>query len=247
MSIAALALRTYARYVVPLTVLAVVACAPIAWVALGATEPRDAASARAVLRVTYVIAATAWIWQIMLAGAAAELVGGVATRAPLGQLSALGHGFVGLVRAVVPGLAAAAAIVVGGIALVVPGLVLLVLLAMTGASRDRAVPAALLESISAARARLRATVIVVASMVIVDIGFAVAGKLVYAAHLPKKPSSMQMVTYSRLLQIVVVAIVVVSPIVACALAAVHHRARTGATPASPPADGETDRRASKNR
>jgi len=83
MSIVALALRTYVRYLVPLTVLAVIACAPIVWFALGATEPRDAASARAMLRVTFVIAATAWVWQIMLAGAAAELVDGVATRTPI--------------------------------------------------------------------------------------------------------------------------------------------------------------------
>jgi len=108
---------------------------------------------------------------------------------------------------------------------VVPGLVLLVLLALTGASRDRAVPAALLESIAAARTRLRATVVVVATMVIADVTFAVAGKLVYAATLPKKPSPPQLATYPRLLQIVVVAIVVVAPIIACALAAVHHRAR----------------------
>jgi hypothetical protein len=225
-SIGALAIRTYVRYVVPLTVLAVIACAPIVWFALAAKEPRDAASARAMLRVTYVIAATAWVWQIMLAGAAAALVGGVAARAPVGQLAALGRGLVGLVRAVLPGLAAAAAIVVGGFALVVPGLVLLVLLALTGASRDRSVPAALLESIAAARTQLRATVVVVASMVLLDVGFAVAGKLVYAAHLPKKPSPLQLATYPRLLQLVVVAIVVVAPIIACALAAVHHRART---------------------
>ena len=225
MSIVALALRTYVRYLVPLTVLAVIACAPIVWFALGATEPRDAASARAMLRVTFVIAATAWVWQIMLAGAAAELVDGVATRTPISQLAALGRGCVGLVRAIVPGLAAAAAIAVGSIALVVPGLVLLVLLALTGASRDRAVPAALLESIAAARTRLRATVVVVATMVIADVAFAVAGKLVYAATLPKKPSPPQLATYPRLLQIVVVAIVVVAPIIACALAAVHHRAR----------------------
>ncbi|HEY5936347.1 MAG TPA: hypothetical protein VIU61_16965 [Kofleriaceae bacterium] len=226
MTIGALAVRTYVRYVVPLTVLAAIACAPLVWYALGAKPPPDAGSARAMLRVMYVIGATAWIWQIMLTGAAAELVPGVAARAPLGQLAATWRGFVGLVRAIVPGVAAAAAIVVGGLALVVPGLVLLVLLAMTGAASAHGMPGALAESIAAVRARPRAAVIVTAMVVIVDVAIAVAGKLAIAASLPKKPSSLLLATYPRALQLVVVAIVIVSPILACALAAVHHRPRS---------------------
>ena len=226
MTIGGLAVRTYARYVVPLTVLAVITCAPLAWYALGAKPPPDAGSARAMLRITYVIAATAWVWQIVLAGAAAELANGVAIRAPLGQLAAALRGFVGLVRAIVPGIAAAAAIVIGGLALVVPGLILLVLLSLTGASGARGMPGALVESIAAVRGRLRATAIVVAVIVVVDVAIAVAGKLAIAATLPKKPSPLQLATYPRTLQLVVVAIVVVSPILACALAAVHQRARS---------------------
>lgn len=220
-----LALRTYARYVVPLTVFAAIACAPLAWYALAVTPPPNAGSARAMLRVTYVIAATAWVWQIMLAGAAGELVAGVAARAPLGQLAAAWRGLLGLVRAIVPTLAAAAAIGIGGLALVVPGAILLVLLSLTGASGARGMPGALVESIAVARTRLRATALVVVAMIIVDVGIAVAGKLAIAATLPKKPAALQLATYPRTLQLVVLAIVVVSPIIACALAAVHHRPR----------------------
>ena len=95
--------------------------------------------------------AIGWLGQLVLVGGAAAITG--ARPSQISQLGAFGRGLVQLARAIVPCLAAAAAIAIGGLALVVPGLVLLVLLALTGASRARGVPASLADSIAVVRAR----------------------------------------------------------------------------------------------
>jgi hypothetical protein len=74
----------------------------------------------------------AWLGQLVLIGGAAAIL-----RARPSQLRAFTAGLAQLVRAILPCLAAAAAIATASLALVLPGLVLLALLSLTGASTAR--------------------------------------------------------------------------------------------------------------
>src|SRR5688572_28348601 len=97
-----LALRTWARYVVPLTLLSAVVHAPLLRYTMALDVPKDAAGAKQLLVVVWIVAATAWIAQLALVAAAAPVARSVAAGAPLSQWKALVHGFGNLVRMVVP-------------------------------------------------------------------------------------------------------------------------------------------------
>jgi len=98
----------------------------------------------------------------------------IALHEPLGQANALGRGARNLVRALVPCAVALTAIALGGVALVVPGVLLLGLFALTGASDRLAepLPAALLDSVAVVRMHAKQVAIVVALMIAADLAIA---------------------------------------------------------------------------
>jgi len=218
-SVVAAALGAWLRYVVPLTLLSAVALSPVIVAALRTRAPVDPAGAKAVLTLGWVMIALAWFGQLVLAGGAATM-----TRATPSQLRALGSGFVQLVRAIVPCLAAATAIAIGGLALAVPGLVLIVLLALTGASPARGVPASLADSIAVARKHLPAVALATAVMIAIDLAIGLVAQRTFAAPLSKPPASAQLAQYRHFVRVVALALVLASPLPATLLATIRTRA-----------------------
>jgi hypothetical protein len=222
--IAGLAARACVRYAVPLALLAAIALAPWIAVALRAEAPTNLAGARRALRTAWLLGATAWIGQLLLVGAAAPLVRALDAGAPLSQLRALGRGALGLVRAAVPWLAAVAAIALGGLALAVPGLALLVLFSTTAASTRRGLPGPLVESAALVRRRLPLVAGVVAAMLAVDLGAVYVAQELLRPAVARKPRPDQLAAYGHLVPAVAVAVLAIAPAIAATLAAVHARA-----------------------
>jgi hypothetical protein len=220
--VVAAALRTWLRYAVPLTALSAIALSPVVVLALRARTPLDQAGASAVRSLGWELIAIGWLGQLVLVGGASAI-----TRARPAQLSQLGafvRGFVQLARAIVPCLAAAAAIAIGGLALVAPGLVLLVLLALTGASRARGVPASLADSIAAARRQLPAVALAVAAMIAIDLAIGAIAQRTFLVPLPRPPAPAQLAQLRQFVRVIAIALVVASPLPATVLATI--RART---------------------
>jgi hypothetical protein len=212
------AIRTWLRYLVPLTLLSALALSPLIAIALGTRAPADLAAAKAVASRGWTLLAFAWLGQLVLVGGASAILA-----APRSQLRALGAGVVQLVRAIVPCLIAAAAIAIGCLALVVPGLVLLVLLSLTGASRERGLPAPLLDSISAARRQLPAMILAVAALFAIDALIGVLAHRAFIAALPPKPTPAQLAGARDFVRAMMIALVIVSPLPATVLAALGAR------------------------
>ncbi len=226
--IVSLTLRAWLRYLAPLTIISAIAMLPIVWIALHTHAALDPTEARGQLRLGWELAASAWIFQLVLVGAAAPAVRALARGTPLSQLRAFGCGLRGAVRALVPCGVAAVAVMIGGLALVVPGVVLLAMLAMTGASAelDTALPAPLLDSVAVARANLKLIACVVASIVAVDLAIAFGAQLVLLhAVLPKKPPIALLVPSRTYVRVVACALIAISALPACALASVYTRRR----------------------
>lgn len=212
------ALRTWLRYIVPLTLLSALALSPVLLVPLATGVPADAAAASALRTRGWELVALAVLCQLVLVGGASA-----ATPRP-SQLRMLAGGGAQLGRAVVPCLAAAAAIAIGSLALVVPGLLLLVLLALTGASRERGAVAALLDSIAVARSRLPAVALTVLAMLAVDVAIAVIAHRTLGAPLGKRPTAAQLLAARHVVHAIAAALVVVSPLAATVLATIRSRA-----------------------
>jgi hypothetical protein len=247
MPIATLTLRSWLRYILPLTGLAIVAFAGVA-IVLGLASgcariadelslanlfadvpPKaavDAAAIHAQLRAAWILAGTAWILQLALAGAAIPVVRATAAGTVLGQRRAIRAGLTGLSRAFVPCLIAVLAIAIGGVALVVPGLALLMLLALTGAAAEAgaALPAPLVDSIAVARTQLLPVAIVVAGMLVLDLAIAYGAQLAIVHAVPK-PTAQTLVQAHAFVRVVALALVAISALPACALAAVYTRRR----------------------
>jgi hypothetical protein len=219
-----LALRAYLRYAVPLTLLAAVVLAPWLGLALGARPPADLAGARAALRATWLLGATAWIGQLLLVGAAAPLVRALDAGAPLSQLRALGRGARQLVRAAVPWLAAVAAIALGGLALALPGLALLVLFSTTAASTRGGLPAPLAESAALVRRKLPLAAGAVAALLAADLGAVYLAQALLRPEIAGKLRPDQLAMFRRMLEVVAIAITLMAPPIAALLAAMHARA-----------------------
>ncbi len=220
-----LALRTLARYVVPLAVATAVVVAPIAFVAFRSPWPRDLATANGAIVRAFVLGLAGWAVQIGLVGAAAPLARSIAAGSPLPQGRALVAALANLARMAVPCLGAIAAVAIGGLALVVPAFVLMVLLALTGASTERGMPAPLFDSAAAVRDQLGIVIAIVAAMLVVDVGLAVAGWKLFAVPLAKKLSPVQWATYGNAVRVVAIGLAATSPVFATLLAATRARAR----------------------
>jgi hypothetical protein len=241
-----LVLRTWLRYVVPLTVLSSIALSPVAYIALKTSAPGDVLHARQLVRIGWLLAGTAIAWQLLLVAAVtpavrsiasalpagvlrgpAELDLAIAAGTPLSQLSMLTRGLASLARALVPWLVAIAAVLLGGLALVVPGVLLLVLLSLTGAS-DRLTdePArALADSVTIVRAQLPRVAMLVALIVAVDLAIAYAAQLALVPAVGKKVAAAKLVPVQTFVRAIAVALVVLSPLAACTLAAAYERAK----------------------
>jgi hypothetical protein len=219
-----LAAHAYLRYAAPLTLLSVVVLAPWLVFALAMPAPRDQISARAVLGASWVIGATAWIGQLLLVGAAAPLARALDAGAPLSQLRALGRGALHLTRAAVPWLAAVATIALGGLALALPGLALLVLLSTTAASTRPGLPEPLAESVAIVRRRLPLATIAVVMLLAVDLGAVVIAQAMLRPPSTGKLGPDQLAALRRILEVEAIAIVAIAPPIAALLAAVHTRA-----------------------
>ena len=163
------------------------------------------------------------------------LVGGVAaTRGAHGQVAAFGRALLGVLRAIVPVGLALLAIIVGSLALAVPGVMLLALLAGTGAHANDDVPATtvLARAVVAARPRAIQLGALALAMIAVDVVVVlVAHKLVLV--LPAKPQPAQLAVAVTYVRVVAAALVVVSPPLSVALTAL---AATGGSPSSPRPD-----------
>ena len=217
-SLLSFAAATWLRYVVPLTLLSAVALAPVIAVALRTRAPVDPAGVPTMLATSWAMIPLAWFGQLVLAGGAAA----IARHRP-SQPRALGAGFMQLVRAIVPCLAAATAIAIGGLALAVPGLVLLVLLAPTGASPARGVAAALADSIAVARKHLPAVALAVALMLAIDLAIGLVAQHALAAPLPRQPAPAQLAQLRHIVRVAALALVLVSPVPATLLATIRAR------------------------
>jgi hypothetical protein len=212
------AVRTWLGHAVPLTALSAIALSPLVAVALRTRAPVDAAGARSAIGLGWTLLAVAWLGQLVLVGAAAAVM-----RAPRSQLGALGAGAAQLVRAALPCLVAALAVAIGGLALAVPAPVLLVLLAMTGASRERGLPAPLLDSIAAARRQLPAVALAVAALLAIDAAIGAIAHRALIAPLARQPTPAQLAAACDFVRAIAIALVAISPLPACVLARLRAR------------------------
>jgi len=212
------AVRTWLGHAVPLTALSAIALSPLVAVALRTRAPVDAAGARSVIGLGWTLLAVAWLGQLVLVGGAAAVM-----RAPRSQLGALGAGAAQLVRAALPCLVAALAVAIGGLALAVPAPVLLVLLAMTGASRERGLPAPLLDSIAAARRQLPAVALAVAALLAIDAAIGAIAHRALIAPLARQPTPAQLAAARDFVRAIAIVLVAISPLPACVLARLRAR------------------------
>lgn len=228
----ALTLRTYLRYVVPFTVLAIVALAPIAYVAWKAGAPASLAQARAQVRATWVLAGASIAFQVLLVAGVAPAMRALAAGRPLSQLGALGAGLRSLVRALLPWLVAIIGVVLGGLALVVPGALLLVLVSLTGASEslDRPMPAPIFDSVEVAREQLLRVALVVAAIVVVNLAIVLVVQTLYVpSPLGKNLPVGKLAPVRTFVRMTGIALVAIAPLAACALAARYVSSRSRAT------------------
>ncbi|MGE3545055.1 MAG: hypothetical protein AB7L28_14035, partial [Kofleriaceae bacterium] len=174
---------------------------------------------KAAIRTPWLFAGVAWMPVVLLVAAA-----GIAFAAPRSQLTALRDGARQLLRSVPASAAACAAIVIGGAAFGVPGIMLLVLFATVGATDH----AASLDRLAATAAHARTTWRPIAIVLALTIGTQLV--IVYLSQrsgaplpLPKKPTVTQLAAVQRSMWLALIALVITAPISAIALASIRAR------------------------
>lgn len=202
-------MRTWVRYIVPLTLLAFIACAPMLWIAFRSPAPPDVAHARAQLRLAWILASTAWVWQLWLVASVAPVI-----REPLSQVTAFTQGLRGLAVRAIPVLVAVLAILLGFVALVVPGLLLLVLLSPTGAHDDAVV---------VARASFKRVAWTLAAVIAGALLIALACQLAIVPSIPKRAAAPKLVPMQTFVRTLAVALTLYAPLAACAIATATKR------------------------
>ncbi len=227
MAIMSLTFRAWLRYVVPFSVLAVIALAPIAYVAVKAGAPTDVLRARADVRLGWILVALGIALQLWLVAAVAPAVRGLAAGAPLSQWRALSSGIAGLVRGVVPWATAILAVLLGGVALVVPGLVLIVLVSLTGASEQlgHPLPAPIADSVAVVRTQLPRIAILVGAVIVLQLAVALGAQLAFVPLVGKKIAVAKLAPIRTFVRISAAGVLVLAPIVATALAAAYSHAK----------------------
>ena len=208
------AARRWLRYALPLTALSAIAFAPLIVLALRTEVPVDRAGINLTIARGWGLAALGWLCQLVLVGGATPIAR--AAPAELSQLRAFTAGLAQMSRAVVPCLVAGVAIAIGCLALVVPGLMLFALLAVTGASAERGLPAPLVDSIGFARRQLPAIAIAAGAMFALDVAIAIAAQVGFAN--PSIPSVQALAQVPYFTRAITAALIVASPLPAAALA-----------------------------
>jgi hypothetical protein len=212
------AVRTWVRYIVPLTLLSAIALSPLVALASRVHAPADAAAARPVIQLGWTLLAVAWLGQLLLGGGAAAML-----TDPPSQLRAFTRGLLQLIRAVLPCLVAALAVAIGSLALVLPGVALLVLLSLTAASRERGLPGPLLDSIAAARRQLPAVTLAVLALFALDAAIGLVAYRAFLVPLPAKPTPIQLAAVRNFVRAIALALVALSPLPATVLATLRVR------------------------
>jgi len=222
--------RTYLRYAVVVTLLSALAFTPLLYLVTRVPVPADINQAHGVVRTAWLLVGCALVPLLVLVGGVAPAVRSIAEGAPASQLAALRGGLAGLVRSVVPCAIAVCAVAIGAIALAIPGLVLFVLLALTGAQtgRGRGLSAALADSMAAVRPQFAAVAIVIVVSVLVACGGVFALQLHLPVPLPKTPTIDLMANFRLFALYAVVGVTLVAPLPAIALAALATRAHPSA-------------------
>jgi hypothetical protein len=219
--------RAWLRYVVPATLLGCIACAPLVLFALRVAAPADVAAAQRAVRAAWIIAGAAIACELWLVSAVAPAVASVAAGSPLAQPAALVAGARNLVRGFVPWVVCVVAVLLGGAALVVPGVLLAILMSLTGASRElpRGAQAAIADSIATVRPRLARVGLVVVAIVGVQLAVTGALQLALLPALAKTMSAARLAPVRTYVRAVAIAVVALAPLAACALATVYSQAQ----------------------
>ena len=204
------------RYIVPLTLLSAITLTPVIVIALRVRAPSDPAHAKAALTAGWAMLAVAYFGQLVLVGGASAMARGRPS-----QLRALGGGLAQLIGAIVPCLLAAVSIAIGALALVVPGVVLLVLLSLTGASCERGARARLADSIAVVRQHLAAVTLVTLGMLAIDVAIGLVAHRLLVARIPPHPTPAQLAFARTFVRSIAVALVVASPLPATLLATIR--------------------------
>jgi hypothetical protein len=220
-----LALRTWIRYVVPFTLLSLLAYAPLILVANRLSAPASIDQAHALVLITRILGGLAILWSLGIVGVIAPTMRAVDAGAPPSQIAALLSGLRGLVASIVPVGAAIFALLLGLGALVVPGILLAPLVALTGASSEVGLAARLADATAVGRAHWRTIALVLVFIVLV--GIAVLVGVEHAVHLPliKKAPAALIAGTQRYPRIALPLLALLAPIGAAFLAAIHTTAR----------------------
>lgn len=215
-----------ARYALPLLLLSFAVFAPLLWLAFHTVAPADPSGIKTAAKIAWTSLAYVAVAQAFLVGAAAKMAGS--------QLRALRSGALQLLKALGPCLAALLAVLVGTVALVIPGLLLIGLFAFTAASDQPGIAGPLLDSAAIARRNELRTALVLIAIAVVDAGLVYAAVRFGFAPATGKPD---LHTVPRTLRVLALAFAVLSPIAAGALAQIaitdRRRAASPARPAAP--------------
>ena len=230
MPLTSLLARTYLRYLLPVTVLSVIAFAPLLYLAMRVPVPGDLGQVNGVVRTAWLLAALSVIPLLILVGGVAPAVRSIANGAPAGQLVVLRDGAVALVRAVVPVGFVVLAMLIGSLALVIPGIALFVLLSLTGATgaADRDLGDRIAASVAAVRANLGAVALVLTATIAVTIGAVYFLQRGLPMPLPKAPKPELLATFRLFARYAIAGVALAAPLPAIALAALATRAAPSA-------------------
>jgi hypothetical protein len=218
-------LRAWLRYVVPLTALAAVAFLPLLYIAWRVGAPQDLAKARVQVRIGWLLGGSALLLQLLVVAGVAPVVRGIVRGQPLSQWRAFVDGARNMLRGVVPWCIAVAAVMLGGVALVVPGVLLLVLSSLTGASTrlGEPPPAAIVDSVEVVRGSFARVALVVAAIVVVNLAVTYAVQTALVPHIAKKVPAAKLLPVRTFVRTVPLVLAALAPLAACTLAATYER------------------------
>lgn len=225
-----LLLRTYVRYAFVTTVLAAIVFAPLLYLAFKLKVPADVAQAKGVVRTAWLLVGLSLAPLLVLVGGVTPAVRSVADGRPLSQLGALRAGVAGLARAALPCAVVLLATVIGSLALVLPGLAALALLALAGATADGGgdLAARLHAAVSLARPRIVSVIITLVVTAAAFVGATYALSRGLPIPLPKAATPEHFAAFQLFVRYAITAIALFAPLSALALAAIAARARPSA-------------------
>jgi len=224
MQVVSLALRTWIRYAVPLTLLAAIAFVPVIVFGWTRDVPADAAAARSTALVGYGLGVIAWVFQLALVGAVAPAVRGMADNGPGSQWQILTRGLRSGFAGLAPAAVVTMAVLVASVALVVPGVIVLGLLAPAAASREvgAPMPAPLVDTLAVTRRSVGAAIGLAVAILAIDVGIAVAVHALLAVPVATKmPSAASLERARSCVLATIGALVAISPLVAVHVAALY--------------------------